>query len=158
VPPLPEQTAETANALMAEAERAAGNARCGRKPAGPGSFNQPTLSRGDAMNRLPVLLALPLALAACNVERDAANDTTAISVNDQKVEGAVDRCRQPALEGAAGEVRKAADEAAPAIEGAARDVGNAADRAGDKIEAGAEGAARGVREESRDNAPPANNQ
>jgi hypothetical protein len=109
------------------------------------------------MNRLPVLLALPFALAACNVERDAANDTTAISVNDQKVEGAVAGVGN-ALEDAAGEVRQAADEAAPSIEGAARDVGTAADRAGDKIEAGAEGAARGVREESRDNAPPANNQ
>jgi hypothetical protein len=105
------------------------------------------------MIRLPVLLVLPLALAACNVERDAANDTTAISVNDQKVESTVDDAGN-LLEGAAGEVREAADEAAPAIKDAARDVGAAADRAGDKIEAGAEGAARGVREEARDNPPP----
>jgi hypothetical protein len=109
------------------------------------------------MTRLPVLIALPLALAACNVERDNANDTTAISVNEQRVEGTVEDAGN-LLEGAAGEVREAADNAAPAIEGAARDVGAAADRAGDKIEAGAEGAARGVREEARDNSPPANNQ
>lgn len=109
------------------------------------------------MTRLPLLLALPLALAACNVERDSANDTTAISLNDQQVEGTVEDAGN-FLEGAAGEVREAADKAAPAVEEAARDVGAAADRAGDKIEAGAEGAARGVREEARDNPPPANNQ
>ena len=109
------------------------------------------------MTRLPLLLALPLALAACNVERDSANDTTAITVNEQRVEGAVDGVGN-ALEDAAGEVKQAADEAAPAIKDAARDVGNAAERAGDKIEAGAEGAARGIREETRDNPPPANNQ
>lgn len=109
------------------------------------------------MIRHATLIVLPLSLAACNVERDAGNDTTAISINDQKVEGAVDQAGN-LLEGAAGEVKEAADKAAPAIEGAARDVGNAANRAGDKIEAGAEGAARGVREEARDNPPPANNQ
>ena len=109
------------------------------------------------MNRLPVLLALPLALAACNVERDAANDTTAISVNEQRVEGTLDRAGDLA-ENVAGEVKEAADKAAPAVEDAARDVGAAADRAGDKIGAGAEGAARGVREEARDNTPPANKQ
>ena len=109
------------------------------------------------MNRLPVLLALPLALAACNVERDPGNDTTAITVNEQRIDRTLDRAGDLA-ENAAGEVREAADRAAPAIEDAARDVGNAADRAGDKIEAGAEGAARGIREESRDNPPPANQQ
>lgn len=109
------------------------------------------------MIRQAALIVLPLALAACNVERDPGNDTTSISVNEQKVEGAVDGVGN-ALEDAGREVRDAADKAAPAIEGAASDVGNAADRAGDKIEAGAEGAARGVREESRDNAPPANKQ
>ena len=109
------------------------------------------------MIRQAALIALPLALAACNVERDPGNDTTSISVNEQKVEGAVDGVGN-ALEDAGREVSEAADKAAPAIEDAASDVGNAADRAGDKIEAGAEGAARGVREESRDNAPPANKQ
>jgi hypothetical protein len=109
------------------------------------------------MTRLPILLALPLALAACNVERDSANDTTAISVNEQRVEGTVEDAGN-LLEGAAGEVREAAENAAPAIEDAARDVGNAADRAGNTIEAGAEGAARGVREETRDNPAPANKQ
>ena len=104
------------------------------------------------MTRLSLLIALPLALAACNVERDAGNDTTSISVNDQKVEGAVDDVGN-ALEDAAGEVKQAADKAAPAIKDAASDVGNAAERTGDKIEAGAEGAARGVREETRDNPP-----
>lgn len=109
------------------------------------------------MTRLPLLLVAPLALAACNVERDAANDTTAISVNDQKVEGTVDQAGN-LLEGAASEVQQAANEAAPAIKDAARDVGAAAERAGDKVEAGAEGAARGIREETRDNPPPANRQ
>jgi hypothetical protein len=109
------------------------------------------------MNRLAFALALPLSLAACNVERDAGNDTTSISVNDQKVEGAVDDVGN-AFKDAAGEVKQAADKAAPAVKDAADDVGNAANRAGDKIEAGAEGAARGVREESRDNPPPANKQ
>ncbi|WP_300974723.1 hypothetical protein [Sphingomonas sp. LHG3406-1] len=108
------------------------------------------------MNRLPLLIALPFALAACNVERDAANDTTAISVNDQKVEGAVDQAGA-VLENAGDELEQAADRAAPAIEDAARDVGNAAEQAGETIEAGAEGAARGVREETRDNPPPADN-
>lgn len=109
------------------------------------------------MNRFAFVLALPLSLAACNVERDPGNDTTSISVNDQKVEGAVDDVGN-ALEDAAGEVKQAADKAAPAIKDAASDVGNAAERTGDKIEAGAEGAARGVREETRDNPPPANKQ
>lgn len=109
------------------------------------------------MIRNAALFVLPLALAACNVERDAGNDTTSITVDEQRVEGAVDGVGN-ALEDAGREVRDAADRAAPAIQDAARDVGNAADRAGDKIEAGAEGAARGVREESRDNLPPANNQ
>ncbi|UUR08532.1 hypothetical protein [Sphingomonas glaciei] len=109
------------------------------------------------MIRHAALLVLPLSLAACNVERDAGNDTTAISINDQKVEGTVDQAGN-LLESAAGEVKQAADEAAPAIKDAASDVGNAANRAGDKIEAGAEGAARGVREESRDNPAPANKQ
>jgi hypothetical protein len=109
------------------------------------------------MNRRFVLLALPLALAACNVERDAANDTTAISVNEQKVEGTLDRAGDLA-ENAASEVKEAADRAAPAVKDAASDVGAAADRAGNKIEAGAEGAARGVREEARDNPAPANKQ
>ncbi|NJC06355.1 putative small secreted protein [Sphingomonas kaistensis] len=109
------------------------------------------------MIRHAALIVLPLSLAACNIERDPGNDTTSISVNDQKIEGTVDQAVN-LLESAAGEVKEAADKAAPAIEDAARDVGNAADRAGDKIEAGAEGAARGVREESRDNPPPANNQ
>lgn len=107
------------------------------------------------MNRLPFLFALPLALTACNVERDAGNDTTAITVNEQRVDSTVEDAGN-LLEGAAGEVREAADEAAPVLKDAARDVGNAAERAGDTIEAGAEGAARGVREENRDN-PPADN-
>jgi hypothetical protein len=109
------------------------------------------------MIRQAALIVLPLALAACNVERDPGNDTTSISVNDQKIEGAVDGVGN-ALEDAGQEVRNAADKAAPVVKDAAGDIGNAADRAGDKIEAGAEGAARGVREESRDNTPPANNQ
>ena len=109
------------------------------------------------MIRQATLVALTLALAACNVERDAGNDTTSISVNDQKVEGTVDQAGN-LLESAAGEVQQAANEAAPAIKDAARDVGDAANRAGDKIEAGADGAARGVREEARDNPPPANQQ
>lgn len=108
------------------------------------------------MIRSAMLLAAPLALAACNVERDLGNDTTAISVNEQRVEGTVDQAGN-LLEGAAGELQQAAEEAAPAIEDAARDVGNAAERAGATVEAGAEGAARGIREESRDN-PPSNNQ
>lgn len=108
------------------------------------------------MIRQAALMVLPLALAACNVDRDSGNDTTSISVNDQKIEGAVDGVGN-ALEDAGREVRDAADKAAPAIKDAARDVGNAADRAGDKVEAGAEGAARGVREETRDNPPPASN-
>jgi hypothetical protein len=110
------------------------------------------------MIRKAALIALPLALAACNVERDPGNDTTSITVNDQKIEGAVDGVGN-ALEDAGREVKDAADRAAPAVQDAARDVGNAADRAGDKIEAGADGAARGIREENRrDDAAPANKQ
>lgn len=109
------------------------------------------------MTRLPVLIALPLALAACNVERDAANDTTAFSINEQKVETTVGEVGD-AVANAGDELKDAAGKAAPVIKDAASDVGNAADRAGDKIEAGAEGAARGIREESRDNPPPANKQ
>ncbi|GAA4009514.1 hypothetical protein [Sphingomonas humi] len=108
------------------------------------------------MNRLPLLIALPLALAACNVERDPGNDTTAITINDQKVDRTIDRAGAIA-ENAAAEVKDAADKAAPAIKDAAKDVGDAANRAGDKIEAGADGAARGIREESRDNPPPPEN-
>jgi hypothetical protein len=102
------------------------------------------------MTRLPLLIVLSMVLAACNVERDAANDTTAISLNDQKVEGTVDQAGN-LLEGAASEVREAANDAAPAIQGAAREAGDAAQQAGRTIEAGAEGATQGVREETRDN-------
>jgi hypothetical protein len=87
------------------------------------------------MIRQAALIALPLALAACNVERDPGNDTTSISVNDQKIEGAVDGVGN-ALEDAGREVSEAADKAAPAIKDAAS----------------------GVREESRDNTAPTNKQ
>ena len=105
------------------------------------------------MNRLIAATALPLlALAACKVERDAGNDTTTLSVDEQKIEQTVDQAGNLA-EGAAGEVQEAARNAAPALEEAARDVGNAAEQAGESIENGAERAAGEVREETRDNPP-----
>ena len=106
------------------------------------------------MNRSLLALALPLlALSACNVERDAANDTTTLSVDEQQVDSAVDQAGN-ALEGAAGEVKDAAQKAGPVLEGAARDVGQAAEQAGESVENGAERAAGEVREETRDNPPP----
>jgi hypothetical protein len=101
------------------------------------------------------LLALPflvLGLAACNVERDAANDSTTLSVDEQKVEGAADQAGN-LVEGAADEVQEAARNAGPVLEDAARDVGNAAERAGESVENGADRAAGEVREETRDNPP-----
>jgi len=104
-----------------------------------------------------------LALSACNVERDAGNDTTTLSVDEQKVGQTVDETGN-VLKDAAGDVRNAADRAGPVLQNAARDAGNAADRAGediargadragDRIENGADRAAGEVREETRDNPP-----
>lgn len=100
-------------------------------------------------------LGLPLlALAGCNVDRDAGNDTTTLSIDENQVDSAVDQAGN-ALEGAAGEVQDAAQNAGPVLEGAARDVGQAADQAGESIENGADRAAGEIREETRDNPPPA---
>lgn len=100
-----------------------------------------------------IALAFPLlALAACNVERDAGNDTTTLSVDEQKIEATADQAGNLA-EGAVDEVQEAARNAAPALKEAGRDIGNAADRAGDSIENGADRAAGEVREETRDNPP-----
>ncbi len=44
VPPLPDQTAESANALMAEAERAATNAAARAETVGPPARSQATIS------------------------------------------------------------------------------------------------------------------
>jgi vacuolar-type H+-ATPase subunit H len=99
------------------------------------------------------LLALPLlALAACNAERDPANDTTTLSVDERQVDQTLDQAGN-LVEGAADEVQEAARNAAPVLEDAARDVGNAAERAGQSVENGAERAAGEVREETRDNPP-----
>ena len=105
------------------------------------------------MTRSLLILALPLvALSACNVERDAGNDTTTLSIDGNQVEGAVDQAGN-ALQGAAGEVQEAATNAGPVLENAASDVGNAAAGAGRSIENGADRAAGEIREETRDNPP-----
>ena len=63
-----------------------------------------------------ILLAIPLLLAgACNVERDQANDTTAITINEDQVENT-------------------AADVGNTVENVARDVGNEAANLGDKIE------------------------
>jgi hypothetical protein len=43
-------------------------------------------------NRMRIILALPLlaALAACNVERDAANDSTTLEFNEERIGEAAD--------------------------------------------------------------------
>ena len=105
------------------------------------------------MTRATFLLALPLlALGACNVERDAANDTTTLSIDGNKVEDLADDAGNVA-ERAAGEIGNAAEQAGPVLENAAEDVGNAASRAGQSIENGADRAAGEIREETRDNPP-----
>ena len=79
---------------------------------------------------------LLLALAACNA-RDEGNGTTVISVDreaiEQRVETGVNQAGN-ALEGAAGEVRQAAEKAGPALENAAEKTGAAAERAGERVE------------------------
>ena len=118
------------------------------------------------MIRSVSILALGVMLVGCNVNRDAGNDTTTLSVDENKVEGAVDQAGN-ALEGAAAEVRNAADRAAPAlenaaakagalgarageaIENAAQRAGDAAERAGRAAENGAERAEADVRNETR---------
>ena len=110
------------------------------------------------MIRTLILLAVPLvALSGCNVERDAGNDTTTFSIDENQVEGAVGEAGN-ALQGAAGEVREAATNAAPALENAASDIGNAAAGAGRSIENGADRAAGEIRAETRDNPPAQNRQ
>lgn len=105
-----------------------------------------------------LLLGAPLlALAACNVERDPGNDTTTLSVDENQVDQTLDETGN-ALQDAAGELGEAADKAGPVLRDAAGDVGNAAERAGQSIENGADRAASEVREETRDNPPPANRQ
>lgn len=102
------------------------------------------------MTRNILFLGLPLlALSACNVDRDAGNDTTTLSVDEQKVDTTLDQAGNLA-EDAAGEVKQAADKAGPVLKDAAQDVGNAADRAGDKIENGADRAGAEVRQEGRE--------
>ena len=61
-----------------------------------------------------LLLAIPLLLAgACNVERDKANDTTAITINEA-------------------EVQNTAEDVGNTVENIAADVGNEAQNLGDK--------------------------
>jgi vacuolar-type H+-ATPase subunit H len=99
------------------------------------------------------LAFLPLlGLAACNVERDPANDSTTLSIDENEVQDTVGDAGN-LVEGAAGEVKEAAGEAAPVIENAARDAGQAVEKAGDRLEQGADRAAGEVREETRDNPP-----
>lgn len=63
-----------------------------------------------------MIAALPLLLlAACNVDRDSANDSTTVSFNDQAIEDA-------------------ASDAGNALGDAAATVGNAAESAGQAIE------------------------
>lgn len=97
----------------------------------------------------PFLLALPLALAACNVERDPANDTTAISVNEAKVDRTLDAAGN-AVRDVAGEVKDAAREAKPGLEKAADDAGATLKDAGQTVKDGADRAAADVRQETRE--------
>ena len=63
-----------------------------------------------------MILALPLLmLAACDVEKDAANDQTSYELNEQKIEGAAEDVGNTAKE-------------------VVTDIGNAAERVGEKIE------------------------
>ena len=62
-----------------------------------------------------ILLAMPLLLVgACNVERDKANDTTAITINEA-------------------EVQNTAESVGNKVENIASDVGNEAGNLGDKV-------------------------
>jgi rRNA maturation endonuclease Nob1 len=85
------------------------------------------------MARTASVLALGLVLAACNVNSDGRNDTTTLSVDEQKVDGAVDEAGN-ALGGAAAEVQNAAERAVPAVEKAADRAGDLGQQAGDRIE------------------------
>lgn len=105
------------------------------------------------MTRALLLLALSLGVAACNVERDAGNDTTSFSVNEQKVDRTLDKAGD-AIGNVASDVKDAAEDAGPVLRNAADDVGEAAKKAGDKVENSADRAAADVREETRDNPPP----
>ena len=102
------------------------------------------------MTRALLLLALPLGVAACNVERDAGNDTTSFTVNEQKVDRTLDKAGD-AIGNVASDVKDAAEDAGPVLRNAADDVGEAAKKAGDKVENSADRAAADVREETRDN-------
>jgi hypothetical protein len=60
--------------------------------------------------RLLLALPLPLLLAACDVQRDEANDSTTVSFNEQRLENAVE------------DVGNAAESAGGAIENEVRDL------------------------------------
>ncbi|GAA4038857.1 hypothetical protein GCM10022281_19620 [Sphingomonas rosea] len=101
------------------------------------------------MNRALLLAVLPLGLAACNVERDAGNDTTSVSVNEAKVDRTLDKAGD-AIKGVANDVKDAARDAKPGLEKAANDAGDTLKQAGDKIENGADRAATDVRRETNE--------
>jgi hypothetical protein len=63
-----------------------------------------------------IILALPLLIVAgCDVQKDAANETTSYEFNEQKVESAADKVGNTA-------------------EAVVSDIGDAAENAGEKIE------------------------
>jgi ElaB/YqjD/DUF883 family membrane-anchored ribosome-binding protein len=104
------------------------------------------------MTRTILLVALPFALAACNVEKDNSNGTTSISVNEAKIDKTLDKAGN-ALSDVADDVKNAADEAGPKLKNAADDAGAAVKDAGDKIGNGADKAADDVKDETHDNPP-----
>jgi hypothetical protein len=105
-------------------------------------------------------LALPLlVLGACSAERDAANDTTTLSVDGNAVEDAgntVDTAVDEAgnvLDSAVDDVKNAAESGAPVINNVAREGAEVARDVGQAVENGADKAKDEIVQETSDNPP-----
>ncbi|MFC7537596.1 hypothetical protein ACFQPG_09480 [Sphingomonas sp. GCM10030256] len=87
------------------------------------------------MTRKSLLLAVTsiLLLGACDVSRDATNDTTTLSVDEDRVANTAEDVGNLAGR-AADEAGEALQNAGPAIENAAETVGERAERVGAKAE------------------------
>jgi hypothetical protein len=80
-----------------------------------------------------IILALPLLMvAACNVERDTANDSTTMEFNQERIEGAAEDVGNAARDVAAG----AANVASATGDAIGNEVGDGADADANRNEAG----------------------
>ena len=83
--------------------------------------------------QLSIAIVPMLMLGACNVSRDDANDTTTLTVDEQRVENTAEDVGNLA-ERAADEAGEALQNAGPAIENTAETIGERAERVGQRAE------------------------